>query len=70
MKPSLSHKLIFDVSTMVLVVYSAALTLFFSQKEFAIYSLGYYCSITFLQDILFAIKTQNELAVEKNKVDK
>jgi len=63
LKSSISHKVIFDLSSIVLVVYSACLTLLFVEKQYSIYALGFYCCITFLQDSLFAIKTQNELAL-------
>lgn len=70
MKSSISHKIVFNISTIMLVIYAAGVTLLFSEKQYAIYALGYYACIKFLQDTLFAIKTQNELAVEKSKVSK
>lgn len=32
--------------------------------------LGFYCSVTFIQEILFALKTHNELSLEKPRLTK
>ena len=47
------------MSTIVLVVYAAGVTLIFNDRQYAIYAMGFYCCVTFLQDVLFALKTQN-----------
>jgi hypothetical protein len=45
-----------------LVVYAAAVDLVFTGKQWAIYSLGLYCCTTFFINILFSLKTYEELA--------
>ena len=44
------------------IVYAAVVTLTFEEKQYGVYALGYYTVVSFLQDILFSIKTHNELA--------
>lgn len=58
-KSSKNHKVLYDVASVVLVVYAAAVSLFFQEKQYSIYVLGYYCSMTFIQNILFSLKTYN-----------
>ena len=51
--------MVYEWSGMVVVIYSAIVTLIFDQKEFAVMALGYFCVVTFLSEMLFAIKTHN-----------
>jgi hypothetical protein len=68
LKRSITHKVIYDLAGIVVVVYSATVTLVFTQKSYAVYALSYYLATTFLQEVLFALKTHNELAEHKDKI--
>ena len=52
------------------IVYAAVVTLTFEEKQYGVYALGYYTVVSFLQDILFSIKTHNELAEYRQKLTK
>ena len=59
LKSSISHRVVYDLSNIILVCYAFTVTLIFSDKQLAIYTLGYYLSVTFIQDGLFSLKTYN-----------
>lgn len=58
----------FDIASAILIVYAAAVSLMFSQKQWTIYVLGFYCCETFFQNILFALKTYEELAANPSEL--
>jgi hypothetical protein len=60
---------LFDIASAVLVVYAAVVSLMFTEKEWSIYVLGFYCCETFFQNILFALKTYEELAANSAELN-